>query len=233
MLCQSAVGDFVLIYRTFIVYRRNWKVIAPPVILWLADIGCACRILQLKAIGANLDRWFTAFWGLTVAHNIMITRKWIQLYPQSCLMMHCLVLLLYRLWRIDRSLPGLPLLSSVPETQLHRFMRSIAESGILYTVAALVVLVCGTMENRSALLVSTAVVKIFSCYNIVLRTDNDLQEMVTVGIAFNLILIRAKQGDDTQQEQRSSSPQFTTIGPITSSYLSTLSSSMTWAEGKP
>jgi len=147
--------------------------------------------------------------------------------------MHCPVLLLHRLWRIDRSLPGLPLLSSAPETQLHRIMRSIAESGMLYTVTAFIVLVCAAMGNYGALLISTAVVKIFSCYNIVPPTDNDLQELVTVGIAFNLILIRAKQGDGTQQVQRSSSPHFTTIGPIVSSYSNTLSLSMTWAESKP
>ena len=78
LLCQSAMGDFVLIYRTFIVYRRNWKVIAPCVILWLADIACAGRASQLKATGASFDQfgpWFTAFWVLTVAHNIMITCK--------------------------------------------------------------------------------------------------------------------------------------------------------------
>jgi len=147
--------------------------------------------------------------------------------------LNCIVLLLYRLWNIDRSLPSLPLLSFAPETQLHCIMRSIAESGMLYTVTAFVVLVCGLMGSYGALLVSTAVVKNFSCYNIVVPTDNDLQEMVTVGIAFNLILIRAKQGDDTQREQRSSSPQFTTIGPIVSSYTSTLIPSMTWTESKP
>jgi len=77
LLSQSTVGDFVLIYRTFIVYRRNWKVIAPSVILWLAIIICACRALQLEAMGASLheySQWFTAFWVLTVAHNIMATR---------------------------------------------------------------------------------------------------------------------------------------------------------------
>jgi len=160
------VGDFVLIYRTFIVYRRNWKVIAPCVILWLADIGCGCRALQLEATGATGDQfgpWFSAFWVLTVVHNIMITREWTQLFLHSRLIMHYPVLLLYRLWHIDRSLPGLPLLSSAPETQLHRIMRSIAESGILYTVTAFIVLVCAVMGNYGALLISTAVVKIFSC----------------------------------------------------------------------
>ena len=78
LLSQSTVGDFVLIYRTFIVYRRNWKVIAPSVILWLAAIACAGRALQLEATGATPNRfgpWFTAFWALSVSHNIITTRK--------------------------------------------------------------------------------------------------------------------------------------------------------------
>jgi len=112
-------------------------------------------------------------------------------------------------------------------------MRSIAESGMLYTVTATAVLICGIANNYAALLVASGVVKIASCYTMTSLADNNLQEMITVGIAFNLILIRAKQRDETQQEQRPSFPQFTTIGPTVSSHPSTLSYSMVWTESKP
>jgi len=47
--------------------------------------------------------------------------------------------------------------------------------------------------------------------------------MVTVGITFNLILIRAKQCGNAQQDQRQRAyPQFTTIGPEMSSIAHSL-----------
>jgi len=57
--------------------------------------------------------------------------------------------------------------------------------------------------------------------------------MVTVGIAFNLILVRARQRDDTQQEQHLSCSQFTTIGPTMSYGTSAVSPSIVWTENKP
>jgi len=52
--------------------------------------------------------------------------------------------------------------------------------------------------------------------------------MVTIGIAFNLILIRAKRCGNAQQAQQPSYPQFTTIGPeMSSSALSDLSTTTT------
>lgn len=74
------------------------------------------------------------------------------------------MLLLYRLWRIDRSLPVIPSLSSETETQLHRIMRSIAESGMLYTVTAFIVLMCIVERNDAIIVVASAVVNIDDCH---------------------------------------------------------------------
>ena len=41
-------------------------------------------------------------------------------------------------------------------------MRSIAESGMLYTATATIVLICGAANNYDVLLVASAVVKIVS-----------------------------------------------------------------------
>jgi len=68
------------------------------------------------------------------------------------------VLLLHRLWRVDRSLPGVFPLPSDQETHLHRIMRSIAESGMLYTAAALVVFILQVTNSYAASRVATAVV---------------------------------------------------------------------------
>jgi len=54
--------------------------------------------------------------------------------------------------------------------------------------------------------------------------------MVTVGIAFNLILTRAKRWNDTQQAQQSSDPQFTTIDLVV--YPSPFNLSVTTIESK-
>jgi len=69
------------------------------------------------------------------------------------------VLLLYRLWRVDRSLPGIVPFPLEQETPVQRIMRSIAESGMLYTVAAFIVLICEVTQSAHVLRVATAVVR--------------------------------------------------------------------------
>jgi len=85
-LLQSFVGDSILIYRTYIVYRKNWRIVAPSVALWLADTVCGCRGLQLEGSGASADQyapWFTAFWALSVAQHVLTTCECIELPSAS------------------------------------------------------------------------------------------------------------------------------------------------------
>lgn len=158
------MGDFVLIYRIFVVYRKNYKIVGPFLVLWLVDTACACRALQLEATGAHPEKygwWYIAFWSLSVIHHTIITREYskIQLPFFACLTWICSVILLYRLWRVDRSLPGISPLASESETPLSRIMRSIAESGMLYTVTVASVLVCHASESYYFLIVANAVVR--------------------------------------------------------------------------
>lgn len=59
---------------------------------------------------------------------------------------------------MDLSLPPSYRKKREEETKLHLFMRSVAESGMVYTVAALVVLVCQVAQAYSAVLIVTSLV---------------------------------------------------------------------------
>ena len=106
-----------------------------------------------------------AFAVLSVVHHIMITRKWTEInHLLLALTSSCLVLLLYRLWRIDRSLLEVSPVAE-EDTPLRRIMRSIAESGMLYTVAAFVVVICQATKSSFANIVISPMVRVCSLHS--------------------------------------------------------------------
>lgn len=75
LMLQSIVGDSILVYRIYIVYRRSILVTLLPLVLWLADIGVSIRGLQQQYENADgvYNPWYIAFWSLTVASNVITT----------------------------------------------------------------------------------------------------------------------------------------------------------------
>ncbi|KAF5368511.1 hypothetical protein D9758_002434 [Tetrapyrgos nigripes] len=69
------------IYRTFILYQRDWKVIIPPIILFVGNIVAEISILFLyiRADTATvifdhgLQKWITSFFTINVCINIITT----------------------------------------------------------------------------------------------------------------------------------------------------------------
>ncbi|KAJ7218213.1 hypothetical protein C8J57DRAFT_1732297 [Mycena rebaudengoi] len=163
---QSLIGDGLLIYRCwFLWHAKSWMVAAFPAIIWLANCAIHTRVVQLLSqvtqglvTGATLQPWGQAFWILTICINITATG-----------------LIVLRIWKVEKQNESFraPMESTPnrPPTILSRAMRNIVESGMIYTVAS--ILMCAAFTARSTLNYPASALEIHS-----------------VGITFNLIIIR-------------------------------------------
>lgn len=106
------------------------------------------------------------------------------------------VLIIYRLWRVDRANRenGYCSAETKPrKSRLQKIIRAVAESGALYTVTALIVLICQGIKTE-VIYPLTAIVSSIIFIIAAFRALNPvLQEIMVVGITFNLIIIRARQ----------------------------------------
>jgi hypothetical protein len=139
----------VQIWRAYVVYSNNFKVIVASSVLFLGNVFCAVYATQLQARlnSANLalvrqiPAYMTAFWTLTVAQNLITTckqacatpddRAWLIIRTPSA------ALLIWRIWRVDR---GNKRVNGSSPSSLTRVLHTIAGSGLLYTIAASFVL---------------------------------------------------------------------------------------------
>ncbi|KAJ3564536.1 hypothetical protein NP233_g8234 [Leucocoprinus birnbaumii] len=182
------VGDFLLIYRCWIVYGRRWAIILPSIILYLG--GTVALSLRLIAVYVEMrqtpegralpiplnyltEPWWTALFLITAAQNILSSG-----------------ILIWRIWRVERNMEKLfeseTLSSGHPSKYLGRIIRVIAESGAIYAsflaVCAFLVLWRGNVGYLIA--------------NMALQSG---------GIVFNVIIARCSPQRDRQLATRNPS----------------------------
>ncbi|KAF7374543.1 hypothetical protein MSAN_00338900 [Mycena sanguinolenta] len=189
--CVMIVGDFVLIYRCFVVYGRRWPAIAVSFILCLAGIAMGIKVMQIEittsnaaiAISSNaINPWESAFFAITAAQNVLTTS-----------------LLVWRIWRVERQnekLRGsgnISLPAPIHQPQLRKVIRVIAESGLAYSTLVFVTFVVSVCGSNALYPVSDATLQ-------------------ATGITFNFIIIRSTPCRDDEfmdfdQTQRGISSQ--------------------------
>ncbi|KAJ7218211.1 hypothetical protein C8J57DRAFT_1732296 [Mycena rebaudengoi] len=163
---QSLIGDGLLIYRCwFLWHAKSWMVAVFPAIIWLANCAIHIRVVQLLSqvtqglvTGAAMQPWGQAFWILTICINITSTG-----------------LIVLRIWKVEKQQERFraPRDNSPdrPPTALGRAMRNIVESGMIYTVASILMFAAFTAQST-------------------LNYPASALEIHSVGITFNLIIIR-------------------------------------------
>lgn len=168
------LGDFVLIYRCWVVYGRRWLIIVPSVILYLGGVSMAAKLIQVeadpdthKAISLNSDQirpWWTAFFVITAVQNTLTT-----------------CILIYRIWRVERKSEKYLSRSGAMNQPRHlrKVIRVIAESGAAYTACVFVTFIVSVTESNA------------------LYPTSDMTLQAT-GIAFNVILVRSSARRDKQ-----------------------------------
>ncbi|KAK7039852.1 carboxylic ester hydrolase [Favolaschia claudopus] len=174
---QSLLGDAILIYRCWFLWNRSWIVIAVPLTVWLVNVAIVMRFLDILSqatrgliISTAIQPWGQAFWSTTISINILTTS-----------------LIVFRIYTVDRQNKkiGLQTASTLstnstsisnsasrrPSGTLQIAMRNIIESGMIYTFVSIFTLATYTIGSTWHYPVSAL-------------------EIHSVGITFNLILIR-------------------------------------------
>ncbi|KIL61151.1 hypothetical protein M378DRAFT_13700 [Amanita muscaria Koide BX008] len=160
--------DAVLVYRCWVVHSNSWRIISPPIILWLSCLTAFILILFYEfndfpnsptARWAEQSKFHTdvAFYVCHIANNIYTTSA-----------------IVYRILRVVNNTAG-------GSRRLYKTGRIIAESGILYVASSLLLLVAyiGASNNNPSFVL---VAPIFDAVN-----------YSTSMISFNLVIIRVNQ----------------------------------------
>ncbi|KAF7367057.1 hypothetical protein MSAN_00964900 [Mycena sanguinolenta] len=185
------VGDFVLIYRCFVVYGRRWAAIAVSFILYLAGIAMGIKLMHVEITTSNaaitlssnaITPWSSSFFAITAAQNVLTTS-----------------LLVWRIWRVERrnerlrASRSISLPAPVHQSRLRKVIRVIAESGLVYSTLVFITFVASRCNTNTVYLAA----------NVALQAT---------GITFNVIIIRSTPRRDDEfidfdQTERGITPQ--------------------------
>ncbi|KAJ7581389.1 hypothetical protein C8J56DRAFT_1057377 [Mycena floridula] len=163
-LFVTAVGDAFIIYRTFIVWKRNWYVIVLPTMLFLANI--ASSIWLIYSI-VKFDPEAPIFGEITKSVDAFI---YLMLFTNLI----CTSLISYRIIRVRQSVSGSASAQN-GTTSTSKIVSIIVESAAIYTLMLIGQLITDRLDS-------------FYSYVIV----NCIP--ATIGIVFSYIIIRVSRG---------------------------------------
>ncbi|KAJ3711430.1 hypothetical protein DFJ43DRAFT_1107817 [Lentinula guzmanii] len=174
-VAQTFIGDGMLVYRCYIVYEKNWKIIIPSILFWLGGSVCGAILTYTFATlrsPALIDTskavpYVDTMIALSLTMNTLTT-----------------ALIVGKIWSVDRqnaTLMSNTTMNATHTSKLHRVMRIIIESAALYTISTLIFVIT-YVAGSNAIYVT--------CDNQKLH----LQVVQIIGISFNLIIIRVDAG---------------------------------------
>ncbi|EMD39639.1 hypothetical protein CERSUDRAFT_81022 [Gelatoporia subvermispora B] len=169
------VGDMVLIYRCYLVWGRNWYICVLPFLAALAGFACVCGVVHLvvavaptaPVAPAALVPLGTAGYALPLCTNVMVTS-----------------LIVGRIWWTSRGAAKNAALRSTISTT-RKAMNIVVESGALYLVAQLILVVLFALGHPAQAIVAVMAVQIY-------------------GIAPTMIIIRVGLGVSSEQTTKDS-----------------------------
>ncbi|KAJ6587506.1 hypothetical protein DFH09DRAFT_1427559 [Mycena vulgaris] len=168
---QISLADGMLVYHCWIIYNRSWMVIIVPLVLWLAGIAITGVLIYMD-ITLKLHALLSV-----VQRKPFSAAFWGMTITINLL---TTALIVAQIYRIDRSAKEFRYMSESqrrrPPSKLQHAIRVIVESGLMYAVTA--ILTFGTYVTN----------------NVAVYVTTDLRVQV-IGIAFNLIIIRAARLD--------------------------------------
>ncbi|KAJ7586891.1 hypothetical protein C8J56DRAFT_1165133 [Mycena floridula] len=154
-------GDGILIYRCWVVYYRRYLVIVFPVLVWIADSAGAIVLLWLQGT-VNAESLVNNNQAEPILKAYTALSIPVNMFATS--------MIVFRIWSIDRE--NAKFNNSTKQTTLQGVIRIIIESGLLYTAAVIACFVC-IFLGTDVFYVGTSI------------------QISTIGIAMNLMLIRA------------------------------------------
>ncbi|KAG1746707.1 uncharacterized protein EDB91DRAFT_1267323 [Suillus paluster] len=125
---QTLLGDGVVIYRCYVVWRSVWVIILPSM-LWcgVAVTGLTAVSLSLRATGdGNIytnqaGQWITPFFSLTISTNLIGSG-----------------LLAYRIWTIERNVSAI----RTTKGTMMPIVRVLVDAALIYSATLISTLIC-------------------------------------------------------------------------------------------
>ncbi|GJE97188.1 hypothetical protein PsYK624_134010 [Phanerochaete sordida] len=124
---QEILGDAVAVYRTWILWNQDWRILCPLTILLIADAvsGYSVCATYTQVTGVNifdkkLESWIPAFYALSFAQSLLTTG-----------------LMAYRIWSSDRR----SLKYRLNKQGLMPYLRILVESAALQLILELIALI--------------------------------------------------------------------------------------------
>ncbi|RPD54059.1 hypothetical protein L227DRAFT_556836 [Lentinus tigrinus ALCF2SS1-6] len=187
-IAQTFIGDGIMVYRCYVVYERNWKVVLVPALLWLAETACGWVVVYIEATlhtSATLNEsrlvpFITSVLSLTLAMTTISTG-----------------LIVYRILQINNGVASHDITRVGGNRRLTRVIRILVESGLIYTASVVVFFGTFLASNNAQYGVSDVVVQL-------------------IPVSFTLILIRVDQGTtiETSTFQKTSTTIRWNSGPV-------------------
>ncbi|KAI0091385.1 hypothetical protein BDY19DRAFT_622471 [Irpex rosettiformis] len=164
---QTLVLDAVVIYRAWVVWQNDWKVVLFPIIGWLGLLACSIANNVVLATASEnpgdvfvqqTGRWITAVYSMTLVTNLSATS-----------------LLAYRIWKINKS--------TTPwrtTDKLSPVLRVVIESGALYSLTIIAAIITFALKTPGVYVLLDMISPIISIvYNMII---------IRIGLTSNRIL---------------------------------------------
>ncbi|KAF8068866.1 hypothetical protein FPV67DRAFT_1490019 [Lyophyllum atratum] len=169
---QTITADVVLIHRCWIMCDKSYRMIIFPVFLWLGGVAVTALSMYMQGVLTSGSRVN----GGTLSH------VYISFWSATITInIYATAMIVLRIWRSVRETAMAhrftPFYSPKTQSRLQNIIRIIIESGLIYTAMSIIVFVTQLSGSNSVYITTAA-------------------EIQLTGIAFNLILIRAKKASD-------------------------------------
>ncbi|KAG1804079.1 hypothetical protein EV424DRAFT_310197 [Suillus variegatus] len=156
---QTLLGDGVVIYRCYIVWRSIWIIILPSMMWCSVAVTGVCSIYKFwyasiisgNVVGLLVIRdWISAFYALTLATNLLSSG-----------------LLAYRIWKIEHNVAS----SCTTKITTTSILRVVMDAAILYSIALLCTLIGVVCSNNGSLVMIDMLTSIISItfYMVIIR----------------------------------------------------------------
>jgi len=155
------IGDFLVIYRCFIVWNNNYYIIILPALFLIMSIISNSIALHLfgkvplgTIFGPTLVHWMNTIYALALVQNTWTTG-----------------LIAWRIWRQERASAVIGLRSATSQSSLIPIVRIVIESAAIYVLELIVLIILYALNHNAQFILQEALVP-------------------TVGIVFTLMTVR-------------------------------------------
>ncbi|KAI0048127.1 hypothetical protein FA95DRAFT_1605552 [Auriscalpium vulgare] len=162
LTAQMLVGDAMWIYRCFVLHRKNWMIVALPILCWL---GTAILSISIVIVTANTHE------AATISDMRLRPMILSHLSLTVTVNTFCTSMIVYKVWRMERRVLNFLGDGLTPRLQYGQIITVLVESTAMYSICALLLLVLEVLKNNAAYIIYHSIIEI-------------------AGIAFDLVTIR-------------------------------------------